>query len=221
MEIKSNQRVFNGYGAQETCDMLFLAFIHPFMPASVVCKSNDIFDRLSKSLVNYRKDHHNLLFDLVHRSYLPLTSGHRPFAFLLSAHKYFLQKAVLCSRRHQIKVDQDTLNELHKLHLLTPEATYDKDGLATGKHNISVDGFFSNPAYKVTSPVPSPIDPAPKPVPLNITRGKTKFLQNYMFVFKEGIKSTTVFSPIVAQCHKSWKQLVSIKSSFIAYARVK
>jgi len=37
LAIKGNQQVFNGYGVQETCDMLCGALIHPCMPVYQLC----------------------------------------------------------------------------------------------------------------------------------------------------------------------------------------
>ncbi|TFK58102.1 hypothetical protein BDN72DRAFT_731871, partial [Pluteus cervinus] len=51
--VKSNQLVFNGYGAQETCDMLLEAFILPTMPASMVCADDAVWSRFSQAVSTY------------------------------------------------------------------------------------------------------------------------------------------------------------------------
>lgn len=61
LAVKANQRVFNGYGAQETSDMLFTAIIHPRMPVSLVCKDDDLWDRLYTRIVGYQKERIELL----------------------------------------------------------------------------------------------------------------------------------------------------------------
>jgi hypothetical protein len=44
--VKSTQTVFNGYGAQETCNMLVEALIYPTMSTASVCSDEDIWNNL-------------------------------------------------------------------------------------------------------------------------------------------------------------------------------
>jgi hypothetical protein len=52
--VKSTQTVFNGYGRQETCDMLLKALIHPGMPAFAVCSDETVWARFKASVFSYQ-----------------------------------------------------------------------------------------------------------------------------------------------------------------------
>jgi hypothetical protein len=104
LQVKDNQRVFNGYGAQEACDMLSTTLIHPIMPSALVCKDEALLFQFRTAVIAYQL---NWLKLAVHPK-LPLLSGPRPFHMNSVAHKLYLQN-VLCSHRARVTVDPPTL----------------------------------------------------------------------------------------------------------------
>ena len=55
--VKSTQMVFNGYGAQETCDMLVEALVYPTMRTASLCSNEDIWTHLKNKVISYQKKH--------------------------------------------------------------------------------------------------------------------------------------------------------------------
>jgi hypothetical protein len=137
LEVKDNQHVFNGYGAQEACDMLVLACLHPCMPTFMVCRDSSLFTRLHDALIKYRTDR----VRLIESKRLPLLSSERPFRFNSRAHKLFLQ-SVSCSRRYHVIVNQEALSQMHNLGLLNPDAVIQDSGFATGKSFAFIVIYF-------------------------------------------------------------------------------
>lgn len=126
--IKDTQTVFNGYGAQETCDMLFEALLSPCMPAYLVCRNVDLWNRLLDAVRGYQQGR----LDLVSGKTLPAISTATLFNFKTSAHSDFLTK-VYCYRKKNVLVSAGVLEKIHRLGLLDPEATIMDDGTAVGK----------------------------------------------------------------------------------------
>lgn len=54
--VKTTQSVFNGYGAQETSDMLFAARIHPRMPCYLVCKDDELWKSFNHQAATYSQE---------------------------------------------------------------------------------------------------------------------------------------------------------------------
>jgi len=122
--VKTTQTVFNGYGMQETCDMLVEALIHPSMPAFAVCSDNTVWARFSASAFSYQKERIEIMTAVP--SKLTYASVSRPFRFNKDAHHHFLAH-VKAYRRSHIKVTQDTLG------LLNPCAIIQNNGSAVGQ----------------------------------------------------------------------------------------
>jgi hypothetical protein len=129
LSVKNNQKVFNGYGAQETCDMLFEALIFPCMSTFAVCQDPDVWQRFQKAVFDYQ----DIRWSLVHSKplILPYISGLRPFRFNRDGHNKFLTH-VSTYRRQFVKVDRDTLAKINNLNLLDFNATLQEDGTAPG-----------------------------------------------------------------------------------------
>lgn len=125
--IKDTQTVFNGYGAQETCDMLFDALLSPCMPAYLVCQNADLWNRLLDAVCDYQQGR----IDLVSCKTLPAISTATLFTFKNSAHSDFLTK-ISCYRKKNVLVQAGVLEKINKLGLLDPEATILGDGTAVG-----------------------------------------------------------------------------------------
>ncbi|KAJ6617308.1 hypothetical protein B0H10DRAFT_2218648 [Mycena sp. CBHHK59/15] len=106
--IKSTQTVFNGYGAQETTDLLLLALIHPQMPTV------------------------HLVLPSTH---LPYVSGKSPFRMNLSGHRKYL-KLVSAYRRSNVVLDKAALDEAHALGLFIPNAVIQPNGHASVPLNL-------------------------------------------------------------------------------------
>ncbi|KAJ7837855.1 hypothetical protein B0H14DRAFT_3701606 [Mycena olivaceomarginata] len=104
--MRANQMAFNGSGAQETSDQLFLALIHPQMPA--------YYDRTNLAAPSAR---------------LPAVSGPRPFYMNLDGHTKYLHH-VLTYRRFNVFVYQDLLQAAHELGLFLPNAIIQPNGCA-------------------------------------------------------------------------------------------
>ncbi|KAJ3573914.1 hypothetical protein NP233_g2124 [Leucocoprinus birnbaumii] len=109
LEVKSNQRVFNGYGAQEACDMLFLAYIHPLMPSSYICLNDDLWERFLQNVISYQQQRINLVY--TNNTKLPLISGDKPF-------------------RSSVRVSREYLEKMQVYGLNNPAATIMEDGYA-------------------------------------------------------------------------------------------
>jgi hypothetical protein len=137
LEVKDNQRVFNGYGAQEACDMLVGAYLHPCMPTFMVCADSVLFTRLYDALVKYRLNR----IKLIKSKTLPLLSSNRPFRFNSHGHKLYLQ-SVSCSRRYHVKVDQESLDHMHSFGLLNSDAVIHDSGCATGVQSFFILSIF-------------------------------------------------------------------------------
>lgn len=131
LQVKNNQLVFNGYGAQETSDMLSQAAIHPVMPSFFICQSDSLFTHFKENVIDYQKSR----LDLCKHPRITSVSSFSPFRFNTSAHKFFLQR-VLCSRRARVSVDVSTLAELHRRNLLNPNALLQDTGDADGEYII-------------------------------------------------------------------------------------
>ncbi|KAF5348274.1 hypothetical protein D9756_010448 [Leucocoprinus leucothites] len=107
LEIKDNQLVFNGYGAQETTDMLVEAFLHPLTPTR--------YGRVG--LINEKN------------SCLPSTSGSKPFRWNDDGHRLFLL-GVSTFRRANIRVSKSYRDTVQQFGLDNPDATIMPNGLA-------------------------------------------------------------------------------------------
>ncbi len=128
--VKATQTVFNGYGAQETCDMLVQALIHPFMSAFAVCNDDTVWARFSASVFSYQGERIRIISAAP--SKLAFVSGSRPFRFNKDAHHRFLAH-VIDYRRSHVKVTQDNLTRIQALGLLNSSAIIQNNGSAVGE----------------------------------------------------------------------------------------
>lgn len=127
--IKSSQHAFNGYGAQETCDMLAVyAILWPGMPVSLVCKEVKLWRQLLEATFAYQRDHIRALEE----GHFPSVSGSRPFRAYADAHERFLA-GIPCCRRRFVHVSIDVLNMYNSLSLLKPHQVIGRNGKAEGK----------------------------------------------------------------------------------------
>ena len=55
--VKSTQMVFNGSGAQETCDMLVEALVYLTMPTASLRSNEDIWTHFKNMVISYQKEH--------------------------------------------------------------------------------------------------------------------------------------------------------------------
>ena len=130
--VKSNQFVFNGYGAQETCDMLVEALIYPTMPTASVCGGEDIWKRFKDKIISYQKERVSIALTTRSSAMLPYVSSDRPFRFNIKGHNSFLSN-VSAYRRSYVKVNQEELYKMQALGLLNPLAILQDDGHAIGE----------------------------------------------------------------------------------------
>ncbi|KAF7965872.1 hypothetical protein HWV62_41174 [Athelia sp. TMB] len=221
VEVRNNQRVFNGYGAQESADMLFLALIHPVMPAHYICMDDKLFKRFSEAVVQYRQDRKAL----VSHPRLPLLSSALPFVFRESAHKFFLQK-VSCFSRHRVAVTQQTLDILHDMGILDPDAQINPDGTAMVNlespslciikprplpvpirtRTISIEAKTHNTRSLKASSIPTQINPPH-------TKADAKvYLPNYklsIYRTETGDQTMSIYTPFTAQSGADWWPIIS------------
>ncbi|KAJ3573001.1 hypothetical protein NP233_g2714 [Leucocoprinus birnbaumii] len=127
LEIKGNQQVFNGYGAQETCDMLFWAFIHPLMPSSKICLDETLWSRFIDNVISYQQRR----IELVNQknSKFPSISGKRPFQWHANGHRLFLAE-VPVFRKARVRVTRVFFEEMQRYGLHNPDATIMDNGFA-------------------------------------------------------------------------------------------
>jgi hypothetical protein len=132
--VKTTQEVFNGYGAQETSDMLFEALIHPAMSTFDVCRDETVWTRFKAAVFSYQKE--RIWIATASPSKLPYVSGPLPFRFDKDGHHRFLAH-VSTYRRSHVKVTQETLSKIQALGLLNPSAVIQSNGGAKGTiHNF-------------------------------------------------------------------------------------
>ena len=129
ISVKGTQQVFNGYGAQETCDMLVEALLSPCMLTHAICEHEVVWARFRKAVLEYQ----DIRVAIVNTtpSILPYISGRRPFHFSSNGHSKFL-KHVSTYRRKHVKVDREQLARMNDLNLLNQKAVLQADGSATG-----------------------------------------------------------------------------------------
>jgi len=131
LEVKSNQRVFNGYGAQETCDMLIQAMIHPCMPVFLVCSDVAVWQHFKDALISYQQGRITLFKDKP----FPHVSSRHPFQLNRDEHARFMAH-VLCYRRQHVSLDQHQLDMFHSMNLFNPYAVLQSDGKGKGEYYI-------------------------------------------------------------------------------------
>lgn len=194
LEVKNNQLVFNGYGAQETSDMLCIAVIHPVMPAYYICKNDNLFAHFQNNVINYQQ----MRLEWCKSRYLPPVSSSHPLHFNSSAHRFFLQH-IVCSRRARVSVDDKLLYQLHKRNLLNPNAVLQDSGDAIGGFSIHL---YCCSILIILSVIPCD-SPLPIAAPLRLRSGcSTGRLINYEIKFPStltGLESQTAYTYICAQ----------------------
>lgn len=126
LEMKGNQMVFNGYGAQETCDMLVLALIHPCMPSYFICLHESLWNRFKSTLIAYRLQR----LEIARSPRLPNVSGTAAFRFNQEAHRKFLGH-VVSYRRQDCYLSADAFRDAHDLGLFNLKGVIQDDGTVT------------------------------------------------------------------------------------------
>ena len=112
--VKSTQKVFNGYGAQETCDMLVEALVYPTMPTASLCSDEDIWTRFKNKVISYQKERVSIALATGSSTMLPYVSSEQPFQFNIKGHNTCLSH-VYAYRRSYVKVNQEKLYGLIEL----------------------------------------------------------------------------------------------------------
>ncbi|KAJ3554371.1 hypothetical protein NP233_g12435 [Leucocoprinus birnbaumii] len=186
LSIKSNQKVFNGYGAQETNDMITNVGLHPLLPVRLLCLDETLWKDFEREVVIYQQRRVDLV--LKKGSRLSSTSGARPFEFKRNAHKQFMSY-VTVYRRETFKASQEFLDMANARGLGNPAATI------TGARSATV--IPGTPLYKKQ----------PKAFPTSVAKCCTNVeLDVYVIKFKKvGTRSWhKVYTPFVAQCNLDW-----------------
>jgi hypothetical protein len=206
--VKETQTVFNGYGAQETCDMLVQALIHPFMPAFAVCSDDIVWARFSAAVFSYKKERIGIISAVP--SKLAYVSGPRPFRFNKDAHHRFLAH-VIAYRRSHVKVTQDNLTRIQALGLLNTSAIIQNNGSAVGGFALQVLIDIERTYILVEVP-----DSVPSSTPeRNVRAGYQRIkLPNYLVTLSSGSKPINAYTPFTARPHPSWPT-ISVSESNI------
>ena len=84
------QKVLNGYGAQEICDMLVEALVYPTMPTASLCSNEDIWTRFKNKVISYQKEHVSIALATESSTMLLYVSSEQPFQFNIKGHNIFL-----------------------------------------------------------------------------------------------------------------------------------
>ncbi|KAK7001646.1 hypothetical protein R3P38DRAFT_3326957 [Favolaschia claudopus] len=134
--MKTYQKAFNGSGAQESNDQLFMALIHPQMPAKLVCTSDILFDRLVKVLCEF--DVKRVELTLPGR--LPYASSNRPFYMNESGQEKYLRHVLVFRRKH-VRITAEQLREAHGMNLFQPRAIIQADGRAILPKGVQPDAL--------------------------------------------------------------------------------
>lgn len=204
--VKSTQEVFNGYGAQETCDMLVEALIYPSMPTWAVCRDDEVWARFYAAVFSYQKERVRIATAVP--SELPYVSGQRPFRFDKDGHGRFLVH-VAAYRRTHVKVNQDTLSKMQELCLLDASAVIQNNGRAVGEFNnfiFKLSRLRSH--FKVSND--SATLALTSRSSINVRAGcKRVKLPNFLVALPSGSKTLNMYTPFMAKPHPSWKTTVS------------
>ncbi|KAL0567247.1 fatty acid synthase alpha subunit Lsd1 [Marasmius crinis-equi] len=189
--MKHRQDAFNGFGAQETCDTLLTALIHPRMPAYLVCQDSVLWGRLLKAV---REDHLARVSMATRREKpFPRLSSKTPFRFNDFGHKRFLQH-VTCYRRDKVIFTPERLALANSLGLFDPNVVLGDDGVA----RIPL-GFTADQSVTANFAIKQSVRPDCKSVTV----------PNYGFQYpkfknESSTELVTMYSPFICQLPKSW-----------------
>ncbi|MGH7238965.1 MAG: hypothetical protein ACREHG_02750 [Candidatus Saccharimonadales bacterium] len=132
--IKLQQDIFNGYGSQESSDLLLYCRIHPRMPVSKICGNDTLFARFSHVVINYQLELYNRFLSRDAPNRLPLISPHNmltPFYFNQTGYDTFIQ-SVRTFRRTYVYMTFEELKAYEEDDLWNPLAVIQPDGSAKG-----------------------------------------------------------------------------------------
>ncbi len=124
--VKGNQAVNNGYSAQETTNMLWMARIHPCMPIYCIATNSELWDHFVYTHWEYQLGRLHMLAT----TQLTNVSGDGAFCFNEDAHIHFLRTVpIYCCATVRLK--RDTFLSVVEQNLLNPKATLCDNGTAS------------------------------------------------------------------------------------------
>ncbi|KAL0577042.1 fatty acid synthase alpha subunit Lsd1 [Marasmius crinis-equi] len=184
LAIKSNAKVFNGLGAQETCDVLTRALIHPLMPIRVVCSTESIWNRLTTAIRTHFSNVEELVFKL--KPPLAHVSSQLPIRMMDRQHQRFVRLGVFSYRRSSVFVTGQWLQDAHELNLFDTNGYIDasEGGKAATKPGRE---------RKLTVPSMGTLD-----------AGARTHIPNYEIRMENG--RTKCYTPFTAQIDPKWAQ---------------
>ncbi|KAJ3885488.1 hypothetical protein GG344DRAFT_82661 [Lentinula edodes] len=129
--MKERQDVFNGFGAQESCDALFLALIHPLMPVTLLCGSDLMWTRFRTTVIDQHifRVQRVLSPEKIGAERLPYISCQSPFRMNTHGHKLYTA-GIPCYRREFVKLSTEQLTLAHNIGLFNKDAVLGDDGVA-------------------------------------------------------------------------------------------
>ncbi|KAJ7660424.1 hypothetical protein B0H17DRAFT_1185359 [Mycena rosella] len=180
VSVKGTQTIFNGFGAQETTDLLLAALIHPQMPTTYVCRDDHVWGCFRQAVIDY--DKHRM--DLLLPSRLPYVSGPRPFCMNADGHRRYL--ACISTYRRTCHTAGSALFAAHKNSLFLPGAYIKPDGKAL-----------------VPSGVVQCFPSAPTKLHEDCSQTRVR-IPNYAITLPGGKKGIVTFIPFTAQPGLDW-----------------
>lgn len=203
--MKEHQDIFNGFGAQESCDTLFLALIHPLMPAQFVCSSKETWTRFRSTVI---EQHMFRIQRILHPDMLGvsplayLSKESDPFKMNKHAHEAYAA-TIPCYRKKTVLLSSSQLDLAHKLGLFNKDGVLGEDGIAQGQF-IFYDNDFAEFAVVPATSFP-PASSEIKDVPSTPSSGyQSCKLPNYIHRFNIGSRFQHVYSPFFCRLPESW-----------------
>ena len=124
--MRQSQHLFNGLGANESCDVCCLALIPPYAAVTWVLSNQAVFDRLVQTYLAFSAAIPALVAswpDTIVPVRMVDDKKHKPFAFNSHGHTKFLHTAP-CYRRKAPFLKVQLVREGVRLGLYSPTATF-------------------------------------------------------------------------------------------------
>ncbi|PPQ81188.1 hypothetical protein CVT24_009465, partial [Panaeolus cyanescens] len=199
LAVKNTQSVFNGYGAQETTDMLFQALIMPVMPTYAVCSYRPTWERFKKAVFEYQEERVRIMEAKTVQTKLTYISGDDPFRFLTGAHQHFAGH-VTVFRRAWVKVSKHQLEEAKQLGLFNWHGSM----LNTGRAVVEKNQMEAYNAFQARRGLPHY---QRKAGTAQEDRNGFVLVRNRELTVRnawKGVKTVKSYSPFCARFHASW-----------------
>ncbi|KAI5885432.1 uncharacterized protein SCHCODRAFT_01176814 [Schizophyllum commune H4-8] len=209
--MRQSQHLFNGLGANESCDVCCLALIPPYAAVTWVLSNQAVFDRLVRTYLAFSAAIPALVAswpDTIVPVRMVDDKKHKPFAFNSHGHTKFLHTAP-CYRRKAPFLKVQLVREGVRLGLYSPTATF------VAKATDEVYAREASEGEAPYKPMAEELQANPLPQP----RGKSgrTHVPNYIVVV-DGIEYHT---PYIARPRPDWKWPTAIFRPTIDVSEIK